>query len=490
MKVVEAGHHVSLDDYAAFSNLAPAVEQLRRYAATVIPRMRDCRIWMVNSTAEGGGVAELLPAQISLLCQLGLDVKWAVMESSEADFFPFTKRLHNLLHAAPGAEPTSADREMYERVSRQQCSELLELTRDGDIVVIHDPQPAAVGAFLQRQRRVHLLWRCHIGVDEICTSTRAAWDFLQPYVEAYNDVVFSLAEYVPQFLRKRTQIIHPSIDPLSHKNRDLSLHKLVGILSDADLIPPQWPLIDPPYAHGVKRLASDGSLTSPTADGDLGLLGRPIITQISRWDRLKGFEPLLNAFVRLKRGQQTSDSADGRYRNVLAASRLVLAGPDPGAVQDDPEAVEVFDAIRRRFLSLTPAEQADVVVLSLPLQSRDENALIVNALQRASTIVVQNSLREGFGLTVAEAMWKLKPMLASSAAAGVRLQVRDGLDGRLVEPTDVDVIATAIAEMLARPLQLEEWGRNAHLRVNESFLILSEIEEWLRLLSKVAQRTN
>ncbi|MGH7577227.1 MAG: glycosyltransferase, partial [Longimicrobiales bacterium] len=163
--------------------------------------------------------------------------------------------------------------------------------------------------------------------------------------------------------------------------------------------------------------------------------------------------------------------------------RLVLGGPAPDAVQDDPEAKDVFDGLTAEYTELHPAVQDDIAIIALPMRSVDENALIVNALQRASTIVVQNSLREGFGLTIAEAMWKRVPVLSNSRACGPRQQIRDGIDGRLVQdPEDIDALERALDEMLADPHALERLGRAAQRSVHDRFLLFTQLRAWSRLL--------
>jgi len=314
--------------------------------------------------------------------------------------------------------------------------------------------------------------------------TRAAWEFLRPYASVYDHAVFSVSDYVPNFLADRASVIHPSVDPLSHKNRELSLHKLVGVMSDAGLTEPHWPLLAPPWPEGARRLQADGVWQAATSPEDIGLLARPIITQVSRWDRLKGFEPLMQAFRALKLGLVSRPAHDVRHRRRLELVRLVLAGPDPSSIQDDPEGLVVLESLRNLYVELEPDVRDDVALLALPMGSRKANALMVNALQSSSDVVAQNSLREGFGLTVTEAMWKAKPVLGSALACGIRLQVRDDVDGVLVnDPEDPEQIAEAMHRMLADEDQLETWGNNAQRRVYDEFLIFGELRQWLELLA-------
>ncbi|MDQ3950286.1 MAG: glycosyltransferase [Gemmatimonadota bacterium] len=485
MKLVEPDVHLSLDDYAAVGRLAPAADALRATAETFVPRLEGRTVWHVNSTAQGGGVAELLPAQIKLMRDLGVDTRWLVMGTNRPEFFALTKRIHNMIHGAMQQEFTAGDRALYEEVSRANAEALLQYVRPDDVLLVHDPQPLGAGARVKRRHPdIRTIWRCHIGLEEDLPVTRAAWDFLRPYASVYDQAVFSVGEYVPKFLADRASVIHPSLDPLGHKNRELSLHKLVGILSDAGLTEPHWPLLAPPWPEGARRLQADGTWEPATTPEDIGLLARPIITQVSRWDKLKGFEPLMEAFRALKLGLVSRPAQDVRHRRRLELVRLVLAGPEPSSIQDDPEGLVVLNSLCKRYLAFEPDVREDVALLALPMGSRKANALMVNALQSSSDIVAQNSLREGFGLTVAEAMWKGKPVLGSARACGVRLQVRDRVNGVLVaDPEDAEEIAEAMHRMLADEDQLEAWGSTAQRRVYDEFLIFEELRRWLELLA-------
>jgi trehalose synthase len=388
---------------------------------------------MVNSSANGGGVAEMLPQLVAILCELGLPTEWVVMGSDEPEFFVLTKRLHNMIHGH-GDEPfTESNRVLYEAVSRENARELKGRIGPDDILVIHDPQPLGMGSILKQELGVATIFRCHIGLDEDLPASRSAWSFLQPYAEAYDYSVFSAPEYIPNFLAGRAGIIHPALDPLSYKNRDLSPQNLTGILCNARLLPTDHPVVPLDFPQCARRLRGDGRFGLADRDGGIGLLFRPIISQVSRWDRLKGFKPLLDAFVTLKSLRpQRADEFSERHRHRLGILRLVLAGPDPGAVADDPEGQEVLEELIEAYCALPPALQDDIALISLPMHSRRDNALMVNALQRCSAVIVQNSLREGFGLTVTEGMWKNTGMLGSRAC-GIRQQIRDGIEGRLID---------------------------------------------------------
>lgn len=480
MKIVEVHEPPDLEHYAAQAYLAPAVRQLKDLAARVAPLLKGRKVWMVNSTAQGGGVAEMLPKLIQLLRDVGVQAEWAVMETERPEFFGLTKRLHNLIHAAGDPRLGAAERELYDAVSLRTAQEARKLLAKDDILVVHDPQPLGAGAILKRELGLRFIWRCHIGLDEETPETVAVWKFLRPYAEACDDAVFSAAEYVPGFLVRRVSIIHPGIDPASWKNRDLSHNRLVGILCNAGLLRAVHPVLRPPWTTPARRLSPEGAFL-PAADGeDVGFGYRPIVLQVSRWDRLKGWRPLLEGFVRLKRRSREGDPLRRRRLDLL---RLVLAGPDPAAIQDDPEAVEVLAELTSDYQALPPELRADVALLALPMASRKENALMVNVLQRSASLVVQNSSREGFGLTATEAMWKRTPVLGTSAC-GLRLQIRDGLEGRInPEPEDPEAVAGLMDEMLGAPDTRERWGGAAQRRVYDEFLVFTQVRRWLEVLA-------
>ncbi len=472
----------SLDDYAHVAQLTHTVQELRSEASVLAPKLQGRRVWMVNSTAKGGGVAEMLPRLVSMLGEVGVDARWIVMNTRRAEFFPLTKRIHNLIHGSGNPAFTEEDRKLYELVSREVAEALRPQLDPKDILVVHDPQPAGMGAILKRELGIHCIWRCHIGLDNDVPETRAAWDFLKPYISPYDHSVFTAPEYIPSYLSGNVSIIHPAVDPFSHKNRELSTHKLVGILTNASLVAPHHPVVTPPFDAPAMRLQADGSFAPATSPEDLGLLYRPIVAQVSRWDDLKGWEPLLEGFVALKAKTRGPEILE-RGRQALDLVRLVLAGPDPAAVADDPEAVDVLNRLIARYRALTPELQRDVALLSLPMGSRKQNALMVNALQRCSSILVQNSLREGFGLTVTEAMWKRVAVLGSTAC-GIRQQIRHGIDGYLNgQPDQPDAIAAALEHLLVNPQARIAYASRAQRRVNDEFLVFVQVAKWLRVLA-------
>jgi len=486
-RLVNVEATTGLADFASYPHLDPATTQLRSEAARVLEQLQGRTVWMINSTAQGGGVAEMLPKQIALLRELGVRTEWVVITTERAPFFDLTKRLHNMIHGAAVEAPlTGADRELWEVVARENADWMAERIGPADIVVVHDPQPLVCGALLKQRHGVRTVWRCHIGLAERTPVTAAAWRFMRPFLETYDHAVFTTRRYVPGFLADRVSIIRPAIDPLSDKNRELGTHRLTGVLCNASLAIDHTPVLSEPFRDTAKRLGPDGSWMPARTGGDLGLLTRPVVTQISRWDRLKGFEPLLEAFVRLKR--KPTPRGDDHHQRRLALARLVLAGPDPTSVTDDPEGQQVLDALVAAYLRLEPALQQDVALVALPMTSARENALMVNAIQRCSTIVVQNSIREGFGLTATEAMWKGIPMVVSSAD-GLREQVTDGCEGRMVrDPLDVDALALVLDEVLGSPRERESFGRCAQRRVASEFLVLTQLAAWLRTLAACVQQ--
>jgi trehalose synthase len=481
--VVEPRHSVTLADYESIADLSGTVRSLHQEAESRLAGLDGRRLVMVNSAAQGGGVAELLPPLIGLMRDLGIDAHWLVMETQDASFFRLTKRLHNLIHGIGDPDLGPEDRALYDRVNAENADAIETFLSPGDVLVIHDPQPMGAGAFLRDRMDLAAIWRCHIGLDQETPQTRAAWDFLDPYAGPYDHAVFTAPEYIPKSLAGRSTIIHPAIDPLSHKNRTLKIHELVGILANAALIKPWGPVMTPAFAEPAKRLQADGSWAPATEPEDFGLLFRPIVTQVSRWDRLKGFVPLMEGFVALKLGLEASTNFDEQHRHALQLVRLVLAGPDPASIDDDPEGKEVLGELCAAYTALPPHLQADIAMISLPMSSKTHNALIVNALQRCSDVVAQNSIQEGFGLTVTEAMWKRAAMMGS-CAVGIRQQIRPDLDGLLVKnPEDPQEIAEVLDALLKDHAKRDALGRSARQRVHDIFLVFAQVKSWIELLT-------
>ncbi len=481
-KVTNIKEGVKLRDYATYATLLPLVNEFENEAALVTPDLEKVCIWMINSTAQGGGVAEMLPRMLSIMRQIGLNVEWLVMESDETAFFEFTKKVHNLIHGQGDPSVSEQEKKIFHHVSEVNKASLLAQVKDKDIVILHDPQPIGLARILKENRDVKVIWRCHIGLDVSNEQTEAAWTFLQSYFQYIDHFVFSAPEYIPKGLTGNVSIIYPGIDPLSHKNRELQTYKLAGIFGNAGLLDSEHPKVTPDFTHKVQRLQPDGSFALASHGEDIGLLYRPIITQVSRWDKLKGFLPLMKAFVHLKKNKDQFCDVQSRAARIVETVRLVLAGPDPDFVSDDPEGKRVLKELSDFYLSLDKSEQQDIAICKLPMESVKENALIVNAIQRASYLVVQNSIREGFGLTATEAMWKQVPVLASNAC-GLRHQIRNHIDGVLVQdPEDEVAIASHLCDLLGNDTKVENMGFNAQKRVIDHFLIFHQIEAWLKTL--------
>lgn len=490
IKLITIDEPVGLQEYAEQPYLSETVRNLQSVASTALPMLRDRRIWMVSSTAQGGGVAEILPKEIRLLRDSGLRVEWLVMESVRRDFFGLTKRIHNMIHGLGEPRLELGDQSLYDSVSREIAEALRSFVSAGDVLYIHDPQPLGAGAFLKAELGLAAIWRCHIGLDEETPATAAAWEFLRPYVSAYDRVIFTSSEYVPTYAVKKSKIIPPGIDPASYKNMELAHNKIIGILSNSGLHRAPQPVVPPSWAHQALRLAPDGTFLPATELEDLGLGYRPMVLQVSRWDRLKGWLPLLKGFAKLKETTRRVDPAqDPLHRRRLDFLRLVLAGPDPTGVQDDPEAVQLLEELAEEYMKLSSSLQSDVAILILPMASRKENALMVNVLQRCASVVVQNSIQEGFGVTATEAMWKRVPVLGTRAC-GLRIQIRDGLGGRInPEPENPDAVAAHLDAMLRSRDSREKWGAAAQRRVYDEFLIFAEVRKILELLSDTVQRS-
>jgi len=399
----------SLEQYAPVVGAAE-VEELHALAKP----LEGSSVEMVNSTAVGGGVAELLTRLLPLMRGVGLDAHWHVMQAG-AEFFEVTKGFHNALH---GAAWQSRDHEFdvfreYNRRNRER------IPLDGNFVVIHDPQPVGLVEMRRPGSPAHWTWRCHI---DLSRPNPTVWNFLEPWVTKYDGSIFSSPEFarqlpIPQYL------FYPSIDPLADKNRELDDEFVKTVLD---------------------RFGIDGK--------------RPILTQISRFDRLKDPIGVVRAYRLVK-----------RYFDC----QLVLAG---GGATDDPEGATVLAEVRD-----AASGDADIHILELPAEA----PLEVNALQCASTVVIQKSLREGFGLTVAEALWKKKPVVAS-AVGGIPIQVIHKHTGLLAH--SIEGTAYQIRFLLSHPQIARQLGEQGHQHVLENFLITGSLRRYLTLFLHQASK--
>jgi trehalose synthase len=423
-------------------------------------------VWNVNSTARGGGVAELLQSLLAYARGAGVDVRWLTI-SGNPDFFRVTKRIHNRLHESEGdGGPLGPEeREVYESALAEAADELVQLVQPGDIVDIHDPQPAGLLPHVV-SADVKVIWRCHIGVDRPGELARGAWDFMRRYIEDADAYIFSRKPFVWDGLdQNRIWIIPPSIDAFSPKNEELSPEAVGGILAAIGL----QDTADPGHAL-FQRF--DGTESRVTRSADLTQDGplpedAPVVCQVSRWDRLKDPVGVQRSFAEFVESE---------------AAHLVLAGPSVAGVSDDPEGLEVLEEVTARRAELPAEKRSRVHLVSLPTDDIEENAAMVNAIQRRSTVVLQKSLAEGFGLTVAEAMWKSRPMVASRVG-GIQDQIEDGVSGVLIDdPTDLLAVAQAVDGFIDDPARAAEVGKAARERVLEDFLGTRTLLQYMDLI--------
>src|SRR4051794_30831077 len=429
-------------------------------------------IWNVNSTARGGGVAEMLGPLVSEARGAGVDARWMVIQGDEA-FFRVTKRIHNRLHGQPGDGGGLGDAEhaAYEAVTHRNAEELCDKVRPCDVVILHDPQTAGLAERLAAQGAA-IVWRCHVGVDEPNDYAREAWAFLVPYLEHVGAYVFSRRNFAWETLdADRVTIIHPSIDVFAAKNRPLPQGGAAAILAHCGLLA---------EGSGARPgfLRDDGS--EGEVEREMSLVqdapipkDTPFVTQVSRWDGLKDPLGVIKGF------------AEGVAPHTDA--HLVLAGPDVEAVDDDPEGREMLEQCKRAREELPAEARARVHLAALPMDDREENAAMVNGLQSGSDVVVQKSLAEGFGLTVSEAMWKGKPVIGSRVG-GIQDQIADHETGRLVDPCDLEDFAGAVRGLLENPDGARRCGDAARARVQDRFLGPHHLEQYLTLFGSLRGR--
>jgi trehalose synthase len=416
-------------------------------------------VWNVSSTERGGGVAEMLQTLVAYGQGAGVVTRWFVLTGDER-FFTVTKRLHNLLHgfSGDGGGLDETDSDHYRDVMARNLEGWRHRVRPGDIVLLHDPQTAGMAAAL-REQGAHVVWRCHIGADRVDGHTGRGWEFLRPFVEVADACVFSRREYAPPWLpAPRVRVIPPSLDPFSAKNAPMTTDSIRGALHRAGI---------------VEQLTGDGTLAFVRRDGTAGTVrahrgllldedrplppGADVLLQVSRWDHLKDMAGVLTGFT---------DQMDRFPEGV----HLLLVGPNVGGVSDDPEGAQVLGECRGLRAALPPPKRARVHLCCLPMDDVDENAHLVNALQRHATVVVQKSLMEGFGLTVTEPMWKKRPVVAS-AVGGITDQIEDDRSGVLLDhPTDLERFAALAADLFRDPERRARLGAAAHERVASEFL--------------------
>jgi trehalose synthase len=377
----------------------PVIDDLQLLAQ----KLNGMSIQHINSTAVGGGVAEILNRMVPLLKELGVNTRWDVIRGGQ-DFFGVTKKMHNALHGKP-EDITQQDFDIFMATSRQNID---QVDTNGDIVFVHDPQPIAL---VKKKQDNKWIWRCHVDVSN---PNPTVWEFLKEFIVQYDASVFSAPGF-SQMLPIGQFLISPSIDPLSDKNKELPAETIEAVLRKYDV----------------------------TSE-------KPIVTQISRFDRLKDPVGVIAAYKLVKK---------------YVDCQLILAG---GTAADDPEGLEVLQEVRTQAQG-----DPDIHILLMP-----QNDIEVNALQRASTVIIQKSLKEGFGLTVSEALWKAKPVVASRVG-GIPLQISHKYSGLLC--SSVEGAAFAIKQLLNAPDYAKKLGTNGKEHVRNNFLLTRHLREYMLL---------
>jgi trehalose synthase len=454
----------------------PAVREAMDAAERLRRILTGHTLWSINSTRVGGGVAEMLRPLLAYARGVAIDARWLVIRG-DRDFFRITKRIHSALHGerGDGSPLGPAERAHYEQTLRLNADALFTETRikAGDVALLHDPQTAGLAPALA-QAGVNVVWRSHIGTESANAETGRAWSFLHPYLARARALVFSRQAYVPELLSAMPiAIVPPSIDPFSAKNQELPEKVVRDVLALTGLV--GAPVGRPTVSYA--RL--DGTMGEVRHCADVMRLGgpplfdTPIVLQVSRWDVLKDPKGVMQGFAGL--------IAAGGASNA----ELLLCGPNVAAVADDPDGARVFDDVLASWRRLPHETRKRITLASLPVHDIDENAIIVNALQRHATVVVQKSLREGFGLTVTEPMWKWRPVVASRVG-GIPEQIVDGESGLLLDdPSDLVTFGRLLGRVLNDRALAERLGAKARDRVLTGFLGLRHLVQYARLFERL-----
>lgn len=457
------------------SVLAPErYEQFERGIGRARELLAGRVVWNINTTARGGGVAELLESLVPYARGAGVDARWLVVEAPQ-EFFDVTKRIHNWLHGnvGDGGPLDEGAREIYGQALSANAAALCEQVREGDVAIVHDPQPAGlIGAL--RDAGAAVIWRCHVGLDYPDELARQAWAFLHSYVADADAYVFSRASFAWENLDpERIAVIPPSIDPFAPKNEDLDGQAVLDILRACRLL---VGATDPGSGTFQRQDATPGRVDRHAEVFEDRPLepGMPVVLQISRWDHLKDPLGVIRGFA-----DHVPASTD---------AHLVCAGPAVTSVTDDPEGGLVLGEAMALCESLDAQARSRVHLAALPMDDPEENAIIVNALQRHATIIAQKSLAEGFGLTVAEAMWKARPVVASRIG-GIQSQIVDGESGVLLDnPRDLEAFGAAITELLRDPGRATRIGERAREHVRDQFTSPRSLLDYLAVIDSVLER--
>ncbi len=439
--------------------------------------MEGRTFWNISSTAKGGGVAEMLPGLVAYTRGAGVDSRWLVLTGTPA-FFHITKRLFNALHGSSGDGSAlgAVERETYDDVLQDNAEELLALVKPGDVVLLHDPQTCGLGPALA-EAGASVVWRCHVGRDTPNAEVSRAWEFLAPGLSAARFLIFSRAAYVPPQYADRALIIQPSIDIFAVKNQPMAPAVARAILSTTGLLRSGPDMPEPVFtrADGVTGRVSRGADIIRLGTGPVPDM--PLLVQVSRWDPLKDAAGVLRGFALLLR------------QTPHLRVELVLAGPAVTSVADDPDAAATLEDVLALWRRQSHFVRQRIHLACLPMTDLEENAAIVNALQRHAAVVTQKSLQEGFGLTITEAMWKARPVVAS-AVGGLQDQVLPGENGLLVRnPEDRAEFAGAVRTLLEAPERATLMGLRAHEHVRTYFTITRHLSDFVRLLERLSTQT-
>ena len=438
------------------------------------------KVLHVNSTAKGGGVAEILAFLVPYFADIGVHVTWLVLKGDD-EFFKITKRIHNGLHGFPGdgGNLSLAEAHHYEKVCKFNAFQIGPLLKPNDIVICHDPQTAGLIPILKRYHAV-CIWRCHIGSEQLSNHcVTRSWKFLRPYVLQADHCCFTRADYVPPFFdKKKVSVLLPSISAFSPKNQPMDPEVALCIIQHLGVVGfrHQSPTCD---CLEFRRLDGSRGLIRRFADimhaGPLPFLTDPMILQVSRWDRLKDMVGVMSAFV---------DFVLPEHPQAF----LLLVGPNVHGVSDDPEEGLAYDECLSRWRALPHMARSRVQIVCLPVRDVQENAAMVNALQTHATVITQKSLQEGFGLTVTEALWKKKPVVAS-AVGGIKDQIESGKQGLLIRnPHDLEQFGRSINQILSDESLGTSLAAQGHEKVQQCFLALRHVRDYMDLFLRVGQQ--
>jgi trehalose synthase len=410
----------------------------------------------------------MLEVLVGYIKDAGVDIRWHVI-AGDAKFFAITKRVHNRLHGATGdaGELGTIEDQHYSTVAAANATSARAFVQKDDVVLLHDPQTAGMAAALA-ETGARVVWRCHVGRDGTNHLTDEAWSFLRPHLAACEACIFSRRQYVPQWMdASRVHIIPPSIDPFSPKNQEMSdinvLRSLrrIGLLQHRGKSPPGTFVRSDGRPGLIERTATIIRDGPPLRPRDR------LVIQVSRWDRLKDMKGVMDGFAHAIPGH--------------VDAHLALVGPQMDAVSDDPEGAEVFGECVSAWEALPKESRQRVRLVSLPMDDVDENAAMVNALQRHATVIVQKSLMEGFGLTVAEGMWKGRAVVASHVG-GIIDQIESGTGILLEDPANLAEFGSTLAELLVNPAEIAQLGSRARQHVLGHFVGDEHLEAYAHLI--------